>query len=353
MALIAGVIGCGNISRFHFSGLEKANVDVRWICDIAEDVAKPWVDKFGAFYTTNYKDIISDPKVDFVVITAPSSVHKEICIDAIEQGKAVICEKTLAENADDSLEIVSLAEEKQIPFYTCYMKRFIPAFEKAKELLPSLGRILSTHIRGYQPWGANLWDGNPADGFFHTPVGEASMLVKNYGGGILTCGGSHMLDLVLFFLGRPQRVFSLMNIPDERDYDLQTTAIMETNNGFVQFEVMAHQLGKTGFLHDGFDEQVEIIGTMGKINVFSAMWDQCDTKATYLVHYDESTQQSVEYHFDPISPFEIAIKSFCENIENNNQGQQSCLTGYEVDELIDHILKSTALGKIVDVEWRI
>ncbi|MDP6380324.1 MAG: Gfo/Idh/MocA family oxidoreductase, partial [Phycisphaerae bacterium] len=127
MALTAGVIGCGNIVRFHFSGLEKAGARVKWVCDISEDAARPWVEKTGAQYTTDYKQILADPEVDVVHVTLISTLHKQMCIDAINAGKAVVCEKTLATSADDALEIVSLAEKKQTLFYTSYMKRFIPA----------------------------------------------------------------------------------------------------------------------------------------------------------------------------------------------------------------------------------
>ncbi|MFA7160647.1 MAG: Gfo/Idh/MocA family oxidoreductase, partial [Kiritimatiellia bacterium] len=157
MNITAGVVGCGNISRFHFDGLEKAGVKIKWVCDLSPDAARPWAQKFKANYTADYMDIIRDPEVNLVDVTAISAIHKPVCLAAIRAGKAVVCEKTLAENARDALEIVQAAEKVQSIFYTSYMKRFIPAVEKAKELLPSLGRILSTHIRAYQGWG-NLWD---------------------------------------------------------------------------------------------------------------------------------------------------------------------------------------------------
>jgi predicted dehydrogenase len=170
MNINAGIIGCGSISRFHFAALEKIGVNVRWVCDLNEQVARPYAQKFGAGYTPDYREILSDPQVNTVFVLTISSTHKAICMDAIQAGKAVICEKTLAENPDDALEIVKLAQRKGTIFYTSYMKRFIRAVEKAKALLPELGTIFSTYIRSYQPWG-ELWDGNPAEGFFHTPPG--------------------------------------------------------------------------------------------------------------------------------------------------------------------------------------
>jgi len=352
MNVTAGVVGCGNISRFHFDGLEKAGVKVKWVCDLSPEAARPWAQKFKAEYTADYMDIIRDAEVNLVDVTAISAIHKPVCLAAIRAGKAVVCEKTLAENARDALEIVQAAEKAQSIFYTSYMKRFIPAVEKAKELLPSLGRILSTHIRAYQGWG-NLWDAMPEKGFFHTPPGGVSTIRKKFGGGILVCGGSHILDLALFFLGRPQRLFASVHVPPGRDYDLQAAVLMETGNGTLFLEALAHPLKRIGFLRDGWDEKIEINGVNGRLEIFSSAWDNFDSKASLLVHYDNAAGQAVEYRYAPESAFARALAFFCGNIARGEQGGQSRRTGYEVDELIGHILLSASRHQALDVDWKI
>lgn len=352
MGLTVGVIGCGNISKWHFDGLEKAGARVAWVCDLSEEAARPWKEKFQAKYTSDFMEIINDPSVQVVVVTPISAVHKKICLAAIDAGKAVICEKTLAENPEDARDIVAAAEAKGTIFYTSYMKRFIPAMADAKALLPKLGRILSTSIRAYQCWG-DLWDHHPAEGFFHTPKGGMSPVRKNYGGGILVCGGSHILDLVCFFLGRPTRVAALVHQPEDRDYDLQAAALFQTENGIVHYEALAHSNFRIGFLRDGWDERIEIVGVNGRIEVFSATWDQVDVKASRMVYYDNATGQSTEYTYGPVSPFALAIQFFCKNIEAGVQGEQSRVTGYDVDELIAHIQKSSQTKNMLDVNYKI
>ena len=39
MGVVAGVIGCGGISRFHFAGLEKAGARIKWVCDLSAGTA--------------------------------------------------------------------------------------------------------------------------------------------------------------------------------------------------------------------------------------------------------------------------------------------------------------------------
>lgn len=350
--ITTAVIGCGNISKFHFSGMDKAGVRIKWVCDVNEEAAAPWRDRFSARYSADFNEVLADPEVDVINVTTPSFLHKEVCLAAIRAGKAIICEKTLAENAADAHEIAKASEEAGTILFTSYMKRFIPAVAKARELLPSLGRILTTHIRTHQCWG-ELWGKAPDAGFFHTPPGGASQVRKSYGGGILVCGGSHILDLTGFFLGRPRRLFAHVHVPtDGRDYDLLASAMLETENGVVHYEALAHPLKKVGYLRDGWDERVEISGVNGRLEICSGAWDAPESKPSLLLHYDNTSGNVTEYRFDGISPFDRAMAFFCEQIRAGEQGPQSRWTGYEVDELIEHFVKSSDQRQAVEVSWK-
>jgi predicted dehydrogenase len=351
MPITVGVVGCGNIAQFHFAGLQQAGARVKWVSDLSEERARPYAECFGARVATDYREMIGDPEVDAIWVLTVSAAHPEICLAAIAAGHAVVCEKTLATNADDALAIVQAAQAKGVVFYTSYMKRFIPAVQKAKELLPSLGQITSTYIRSFQPSG-NIWDAMPESGFFYTPPGGTSTVISNYGGGALTCCGSHILDLTCHFLGRPQRVFGCLHIPEGRDYDLQANVLLETRNGPVHYETIWHPLGRVGFLRDGWDERMEINGLDGRLDIYTTWWSEVDTKASLCVHYDNETGASTEYRYAPVSPFNRAVAFHCENIARGTQGDQSPLTGYDVDELIGTITRSSKLGQAVDVNWR-
>jgi len=353
MKIKAGVIGCGEISQFHFAGILAAGAEVAWVCDYNEAAARPWADKFHARYTKDYREVAADPAVDVIFVLTNSPLHKAICLAAIEAGKAVICEKTLAVNADDALEVVSAAERKGTVFYTSYMKRFIPAVEKARELLPSCGKILATHVRSYQSWG-DCWNPDVTDAWFCQPKdGTPSHPIRKAGGGILVMGGSHMLDLICFLLGRPHRVYAAWETMPGRDYDAHTSVLLETTHGRVHLDILAHPFTKTGFLRDGWDEQVEIIGAQGILHLYSPTWNQGDIKAWLLVHHDRATGNSTEYRYEPGSPFTRAVQFYLGNIAAKKQGAQSKFTGYDVDELISTISRSAREHQAIDVHYRI
>lgn len=353
MTINAAVIGCGNISQYHFSGLEKYGANIKWVCDLSEEVARPWSEKFKAKYTANYRDIIADPEVNVIFVVLISRLHKQICTEAIVAGKAVVCEKTLAENSEDATDIIKLAQEHNTIFYTSYMKRFFPAAQKTKELLAELGEVITSYAKVFQCWG-NLWSEPPTEGFLWTPPDSESIVKKNYGGGILTCGGSHMLDLILFLFGRPDRLFGSVYIPENFDYNIRASAMLETaNNGLIHFDAVAHEMKKIGYFGDSWDEHIEINGVHGRLDIYIPFWTDFDSKAAKLVHYDNRSKQTTEYHFDCVSPFDLAVEYFCSQIEKDEQGEQSKLTGYEVDELIACIKQSSDSKQVIEIPWKL
>ena len=353
MAVTVGMIGCGHIARFHFAGLKKAGARVKWVCDLNAQAARPWAEQFQAAATARPEEVFSDPEVQAVWVLTTTATHRPLCLAAIAAGKAVVCEKTLAGNADDALEIARLAEQRRTVFYTSYMKRFIPAVQDAKKLLPSVGRIITTHIRAHQCWGAALWSVPPTSGWLSVPTGGISGLRAKIGGGILLAGGSHIMDLVHFFFGRVRRLYGFIQTQPGFDVDNHASALLETDHGAVHYEALAHPLTRIGYLRDGWDERIEITGTAGRLEILSAKWDQPEHKASVLRHYDEAAGKVAEHCYEPVSPFERAAAFFCEQIGRNEQGAQSRLTGYETDEVLEHIRLSAARREAVEVKYRL
>lgn len=352
MTINAAIIGCGNISRFHLSGLERAKVPVRWTCDLNPAAAEAAARRCGANTTADWRQAVDDPAVGLVVVTTITPAHRDICLAAIARGKAVVCEKTLADSAETAWEITAAAQAAGTPFWTNYMKRYLPCVEKARELLPEIGPLIATHARTWQLWG-DLWTTHPAEGFCHTPPGGTSGVKRNMGGAALHCCGSHIVDLVLHLVGRPYRVFADEHIPPGRDYDLRLSALMQTRErGSVLFEACAHALPHLGMSRDGWDEHVEINGVFGRLTIYTPTWDQGDRIGSLLVHEDGRTRTRTEHRFAAVSPFDIAVGRYAAWAERGVQGGQAVTTGYEADELIACLQRSARSGLAVEPAWR-
>ena len=66
----------------------------------AEKVAK----EFGIEHVAeDWRELVQRNDVDLVSVVTPPSTHMEITLAALERGKAVLCEKPMAMNADEAL----------------------------------------------------------------------------------------------------------------------------------------------------------------------------------------------------------------------------------------------------------
>jgi len=340
-----GIIGCGNISKFHFNAIEKAGGKVTYIADISEENAKPWTLKTGAAFTTDYRELIKSPEVDVVSILASAKFHKDMAIEALRVGKDVICEKTMACSGDEAYEIVKETQKSGQLFFTTYMKRFFPAVVKGKELFPRLGRIISAQIRSYQCWG---------DFFTAADLGWAKNTTRNYGGAILKCAGSHMLDMTMHFLGRPESVFADIDYFPDTDFDRRVTAVMLFKDHIAAtFETLPHPLSKIGYERNSWDEKIEINGTGGRLEICTVMWDAPENNGALLTFYDNETETSTEYRFAPVNPFDIEIDEIIKAVEQRKQINPDVIDGYNVDELISAIGESGEKKAVVRIDWKV
>lgn len=62
----------------------------------------------------DYKGVYANADVDIVYVGTPHSLHMRNCLDAIEMGKNVLCEKPFAINAREAEEVVSAARRKGV-----------------------------------------------------------------------------------------------------------------------------------------------------------------------------------------------------------------------------------------------
>ena len=353
MKTVLGVVGAGYISRFHFRAFEETATPVRIICDMSAEKARPYVEKFRAEYAADFQKVVTHPDVTTVVVLVPSPLHYAIAKAALENGKHVICEKTLTLSAAESLELGRLAEKKGLFLYTAYMKRFFPAVRKASDLMPQLGHIMSVYCRTYQGGGAaNVHTGAVPASFTPGPDGK-SPIMKTSGGGILVCGGSHIIDLLLFLVGKPQNVFGRIFQRKGYDVDFMFHALFGlAEGGAAHFEGNWHPLRKIGYEHRGWDEGFEISGTDGRLILQTPVWNQPENNAATLRYYDNRTGTWTDFDFDITNPFVDAEKHFLFQIAAGEQGPMDRYVGYRTDLVLETAKRSALENRVLDIEWQ-
>ena len=103
--------------------------------------AEPLAEKYSInrLYS-HYESIIEDKQVDAVYVPLPNHLHKEWTIRALEAGKHVLCEKPLACNAAEAMEMATMASKKGVHLMEALMYRFHPR-SRAIHKMVSQGKI--------------------------------------------------------------------------------------------------------------------------------------------------------------------------------------------------------------------
>ena len=217
-------------------------------------------------YATRWEDVIARNDIDIVDIVTPGDSHATIAVAAAEAGKAILCEKPLANDVAEA-ERMSLAVKRAgVINMVCHNYRRCPAIALAKNIIDDgkIGDIY--HYRGLylQDWIVDptfprVWRLEKAR------AGSGSL------GDIL----SHTMDLSRYLVGEPVEVSGFLKtfieerpLPDGNgsgkvDVDDSAQALVKFENGAVgYYEGSRFATGRKNY------NRLEINGSKGSI-----VWD--------------------------------------------------------------------------------
>ena len=112
------IIGFGGIAKTHSLAVYDANLryslpyelNLKYIVT-REPMTSPIS---GVINVTDIEDVLKDEEIDFIDICTPNNVHFENVVKAVKYGKAIYCEKPLATNLKDAIEMARLVKENNI-----------------------------------------------------------------------------------------------------------------------------------------------------------------------------------------------------------------------------------------------
>jgi predicted dehydrogenase len=161
--LNVGLIGCGFMGRTHSNAHRKVNnfFDLEYqpvlkaICDFNEEKAKAFAQQWAyESVETDWHKLLEREDIDLVEICLPNNLHCEVAIAAAKAGKMIICEKPLARDGKEGLQMVKAIEKAGVPNLVSYNYRRIPAVTLAKQLIDEgkLGKIFHYRAKFLQDW---------------------------------------------------------------------------------------------------------------------------------------------------------------------------------------------------------
>lgn len=142
------VLGAGGNGTAKIKVLKTCpEVDSIIVMDVHEQRVRAVGDELGVEVTTDLDRALGDPAVKLVFISASNDAHRALTVAAIEAGKAVLCEKPMANTLDDARGMVEAAERRDAYLEIGFELRHSKLYMKIQEWIEKglLGDVLNTH----------------------------------------------------------------------------------------------------------------------------------------------------------------------------------------------------------------
>jgi len=223
-----------------------------------------------ATWLTSAHEALNDPTIVAVAIEGRNHESLAMARLAVEAGKHLWFDKPAGDNWQDFASLMDTATERGLYLQMGYMFRYSPGFLRIAQLTQSgvLGNVFE--IRAHMSTNINLVERTEQ---------------SRHRGGILYDLGGHMLDQIVWLLGRPRRVHSVMRndaTPELPQYADNTVAILEFDRSIAMIDIAAMETSPTA-------RRFEVYGTRG-----SAILEPFDPARTLRLALEDEGVQMIE-----------------------------------------------------------
>src|SRR5579863_6337492 len=196
----------------------------------------------------DYREMLREPGIEMVNITAPNRLHAQMTRDIAQAGKHVVCEKPLCMTLAEADEMIDVCKRQGVLLMYAEELFFTPKYVKAKEMADqgAFGKLYlvkqsEKHFGPHSDW---FWD------------------PERSGGGVLMDMGCHGIAFCYWFLGRPaiRTVYAQMGTyvhGAKTECEDDAICILEFENGAVG--LVEDSWARRG----GMDDRIEVYGEGG------------------------------------------------------------------------------------------
>ena len=328
-----GILGCGKIAERHVMAYRKLPADVV-VADIVPGAARRLAETHGVAFEDDPDAVLNDPHIHAVDICVPTKYHKDLIIRALGHGKHVFCEKPLARNLDETLEIQEAARKSDRVLMVGYLQRFHPAFQMVKE-------VLEDGIIG-RPYYALFRVGGRGD---HAPWKHR----REMGGGVVLEMLVHKLDQIVWFFGPANRVEVLRYETLRPVRTIHGQRVEATAEDMVLLDIEAggtRILCEADFITPSYMDHLEIQGDNG--SVFSSLLHYMPTIVYCKERRGIFNEGNNFYNFPFVNLFEKELGHFLDVVANGRRNNINSLEdSIHVMEIIEHIWQYVDRARIV------
>ena len=308
-ALKIGVLGCANIAQRSVIPAIKSvtDLDLIAIASRTNKKAQEFAQQFNCEAIEGYQNLLNREDIDAIYMPLPTGLHEEWVIKALEAGKHILIEKSLAMDYDSAKRMVDLAREKGL----LIMENFMFLYHKQHDFVKAL--IEKGEIGEMRCFRSS---------FGFPPLDKTNFRYnKELGGGALLYAAAYTVRASQLFLGNDIWVEASTLNSKESEVDLFGGAYLKSSNGLF---------AEVAFGFDNFYQcNYEIWGSKGKIIAQRAFTPGSEFKPIITL---EQQGEIFNYEVDAENHFVNILNEF-----------QRCIEAKEVETKYEEILNQSRL----------
>lgn len=250
--LRAAVVGVGRQAlEDHIPGLLACDgAELVAICDENPDVTREQQYRLRVPGYTDFREMFKAEQPDFAVVCVPHHAGREVIEAAAAQHIHVLKETPFAATMDEARELAEMCGEAGIELMVTLQRRFNPVYASFLQLADQIG----TPFMADAQYTLHIPD--PSEGWRGTAA--------KAGGGCVIDMGYHLIDMILWYFGQPDRVLADLSAsarPD-RDYDAEDTALIHFayDSGLYGSLLISRFIGPKR-------EQIRLVGSKGIVHL--------------------------------------------------------------------------------------
>jgi myo-inositol 2-dehydrogenase/D-chiro-inositol 1-dehydrogenase len=270
--LIFGMIGAGRIGRVHAETLafRLPRAEVVAITDVNRNAAQEVADRCGIeTVAESSAEIFANPAIDAVLICSPTGTHADLIVAAAKAGKHIFCEKPIAFCLDKIDSALAAVKGADVQLQIGFNRRFDANFARVRQAVVNgeIGAPRLMHIISRDP-------------------GPPPLSYIRSSGGIFLDMTIHDFDMARFLIGdEVEEIYTTAGVMVDSEIgkagDLDTALIvLRFRNGVIATIDNSRQAAY------GYDQRVEILGSLGKIETGNCYPNQALVSGGKAVYQD-------------------------------------------------------------------
>ena len=147
-----GMIGAGGNATGHMKRLieiqEAENTEIIAVCDIYQKRLDAAAELTGGKPYHDYRRLLDNPDIDYVVISVPEHWHAQMTLDAVDAGKHIYCEKPMTYNIEEAKRVRDRVKQSNIKMQVGVQGMSDDSYETAQRYIKDgkIGKVVMAQI---------------------------------------------------------------------------------------------------------------------------------------------------------------------------------------------------------------